>query len=106
MTAEAQTKTYGSADPSLSYSVSGLQLSDKEADVLTGLLARVAGENVGSYAIGQGGLAADANYTLSFTGSDLTITPATLSVTAEAQTKTYGSADPSLRLQRHERTCN
>ena len=63
---------------------------------MTGLLARVAGENVGSYAIGQGGLAADANYTLSFTGGDLTITPATLSVTAEAQTKTYGSADPSL----------
>ena len=31
-----------------------------------------------------------------FTGSTLTITPATLTVTANPQTKVYGQADPAL----------
>ncbi len=96
VTADAQNKVYGAADPLLSYSVSGLQFSDTEAAVLTGLIARAAGEDVGSYAIGQGSLAANANYTLSFTGANLAITPATLTVTADAQSKVYGAADPLL----------
>jgi hypothetical protein len=96
ISANAQTKVYGDADPTLSYQVSGLKFSDAEADVLTGLLHRAAGENVGAYAIDQGSLAANANYSLSFQGNDLTITPATLTVTAKAQTKAYGDADPAL----------
>ena len=51
---------------------------------------------MGSYAIGQGSLKANDNYTISFTGSSLTITPATLSVTADAQSKVYGDDDPAL----------
>ena len=64
--------------------------------MLTGLLSRAAGEHVSSYAIGQGSLVADTDYTISFTGSSLAITPATLSVTANAQTKVYGAGDPAL----------
>ena len=41
-----------------------------------GALARDAGEAPGQYAIGQGTLDASANYTLTFVGSTLTITPA------------------------------
>src|SRR5258708_9142840 len=37
------------------------------------------------------------NYTISFTGSYLTITPATLTVKANPQTKVYGQADPTPR---------
>ena len=48
------------------------------------------------YAITQGTLAADSNYTIGFTGGTLTITPATLTVTANPQTKVYGQADPAL----------
>src|SRR5208337_1568167 len=94
--ANAQTNVYGAADPALTYVASGFQFSDTEATVLSGALARAAGEHVGSYAIGQGTLAADSDYTISFTGSTLTITPATLTVTADAQTKVYGHADPAL----------
>ena len=94
--ANAQTNVYGAADPALTYVASGFQFSDTEATVLSGALARAAGEHVGSYAIGQGTLAADSDYTISFTGSTLTITPATLTVTADAQTKVYGQADPAL----------
>ena len=35
---------------------------------LSGSLSRAAGETVASYAIGQGTLAANANYTISYTG--------------------------------------
>ena len=89
------------ADPTLTYQVSGLQLSDHEADVLSGLLSRVAGAHVASspYAITQGLLTADSDYTIRFTGSALTITPATLSVAADSQTKVYGAADPALTYQ-------
>ena len=41
-----QTKVYGQADPSLSYVPSGFQFSDNAAGVVTGALARVAGEAV------------------------------------------------------------
>src|SRR5262249_61164997 len=44
----------------------------------------------------QGTLAANSNYTISFTANTLTITPATLTVTANPQTKGYGDADPAL----------
>src|SRR5262249_57811558 len=44
----------------------------------------------------QGTLAANSNYTISFAGNSLTITPATLTVTANPQTKGYGDADPAL----------
>ena len=36
------------------------------------------------------------NYAISYTGANLSITPATLSITANAQTKAYGVNDPSL----------
>ena len=97
--ANSQTKVYGSADPALTYAASGFQYADTVATVLTGGLARVSGENVGSYAINQGALTANDNYTINFTGSSLAITPTTLSVVANPQTKVYGSADPALTYQ-------
>src|SRR6185369_4094803 len=44
ITAQAQSKTYGAADPDLSYGVSGLLLGDNAATVLTGALSRNPGE--------------------------------------------------------------
>ena len=95
VTANAQSKVYGAADPALTYTNGGLQAGDTNA-VFTGGLVRVAGQNVGSYAINQGTLSAGANYTISYTGNNLTITPYLLTVTANAQTKVYGAADPAL----------
>jgi hypothetical protein len=99
VTADAQAKVYGAADPMLAYGVSGLQFSDTASSVLTGGLARAAGEHAGSYAIGQGSLGADGDYTISFTGDSLSITPAPLTITADARTKVYGGADPALTYQ-------
>ena len=70
-----QKKTYGENDPvSLSYTVTG---ADNEAITveLTGALERVAGENAGTYAIRQGTLTANDNYSIIYTSADFTIEP-------------------------------
>ncbi|MGN2376202.1 MBG domain-containing protein, partial [Sphingobacterium spiritivorum] len=94
VTADAKTKVYGTADPALSYKVTGMVNNDA-ATVVTGTLKRSAGENVGTYAISNNDLAAS-NYTITYMGSDLTITKANLTVTADAKTKVYGTTDPAL----------
>lgn len=92
VTAEAKSKTYGDADPELTYKVDGL----KPRDNITGSLTREIGENVGSYDITQGTLAASNNYKLKFVPAKLTITKAALTVTPDAKSKTYGETDPEL----------
>ncbi len=71
-----RTKVYGDADPSLTYQVSGLKNGDTAGAVLNGGgLVRVSGENVGNYAIQQGGLGlVSGNYDLAYQGNNLTIT--------------------------------
>ena len=71
VTAAAKTKTYGDADPSLTYTVSPALIS---GDAFTGSLSRAAGENISAYAINQNTLALNGNYTLTYAGADLTIT--------------------------------
>jgi hypothetical protein len=92
--ADPETKVFGAADPTLAYTASGFQFSDSAATVLTGSLARAAGETVsgGPYAIGQGTLTANSNYTISLTGSSLSITPATPGVTISDPGGTYTGA--------------
>ncbi|WP_121358509.1 MBG domain-containing protein [Pseudomonas aeruginosa] len=98
--ADAKTKVYGDADPSLTYQVSGLKNGDSAGSILTGGLNRAAGENVGVYGINQGDLALNSgNYDLSYQGNNLTITKALLNVIADAKTKVYGDADPALTYQ-------
>ena len=109
VTANQETKAYGTADPALTDSVTGLvnttidgvTIDDTTATVLSGALARAqfgtaAGERVGDYAITLGTLAADSNYTIAFTGSTVATTPAALSVAVDPQTKVYGTTDPAL----------
>ncbi len=70
----------------------------QQADVL--LEYFVVRENVGVYGINQGDLALNSgNYDLSYQGNNLTITKALLNVIADAKTKVYGDADPSLTYQ-------
>ena len=92
VTAEAKSKIYGDADPELTYTVEGLVGSD----TLSGALSRASGENVGTYAITQGTLNAGGNYTVTFNGANLTIAQASVTVTAENKSKTYGEDDPAL----------
>jgi gliding motility-associated-like protein len=96
VTATAQSKIYGDADPSLSYTFTPALAA---GDSFSGSLTRTAGESVGTYAINQGTLSLSSNYTLTFTGANLTITTRDITVTANAQTKVYGQADPALTYQ-------
>jgi len=71
----AASKTYGDSDPTLTYNATGF-VNGESSSVLTGALARTAGETVsgGPYAINQGSLA-NSNYSISYTGATLTINP-------------------------------
>ncbi len=82
VSANPQTKVYGSTDPTLTYTETGLANGDP--DPLTGTLTRTPGETVagGPYAIAQGTLAsANGNYTISYTGNNLTITAKPITIT-------------------------
>ncbi|MEI7841229.1 MAG: MBG domain-containing protein, partial [Methylococcaceae bacterium] len=92
--ADAQTKIYGDADPVFSYTATGFKLTDNES-VLIGSLTRAEGETVASYAI-SGDFFVNPNYAITFTPANLAITPAALTIAADAQTKIYGDADPVL----------
>src|SRR5205085_148081 len=91
VTADAQTKVYGDADPILTFTG-----TLHGTDSFTGSLTRVAGENVGTYAITEGTLSAGSNYALTFVGANLTISARPVTVSADAKSKTYGDADPIL----------
>jgi hypothetical protein len=98
VTADPKGKVYGDADPALTWQVTdggGLVPGDS----FTGSLTRVAGENAGAHAILQSTLTAGANYNLTYTGADLTISPKAITVTADAKGKVYGDADPGLTWQ-------
>ena len=95
VTAEAKSKTYGEADPALTYTSSGLVGSD----TLTGALTREAGENAGTYAIGQGTLTAGDNYTISYTGANFTINKAAITITADDKSSKYGEDIAELTYQ-------
>jgi gliding motility-associated-like protein len=93
ITADSKTKVYGDADPALTYTFTPALVA---GDAFTGALSRTAGENAGVYPIGQGTLALNSNYTVSYTGNNLSITQKTITVTVDAKTKVYGDADPAL----------
>jgi hypothetical protein len=90
-----QGKTYGDEDPPLTYDAVGLA----EGDVLTGALARLAGEDAGEYAFVLGTLDAGPEYALTIAPNPepFTIAPRTVTVTPSAnQKKVFGDADPDL----------
>jgi hypothetical protein len=99
VTANAATKTYGTADASvLTYSAAGYLAGDSAANApMSGSLAHTGGENVGTgYTITQGSLLNQMGYGITFTGNTLIITPALLTVTANATSKVLNTADPLL----------
>ena len=96
--ANPQSKLFGTSDPALTFSVTGLVnnpalgIADTAGAVLSGALTRASGETVlgGPYAITQGTLAANGNYTLSsFTGNTLAITPLGITGSIMAANKVY-----------------
>ena len=96
VTADARSRTYGDANPALTYAAPDLL----PGDMLTGALATGATtlSGVGTYAIVRGTLA-NPNYAISYAGADLTITARPISITADARTRVYGDANPALTWQ-------
>jgi uncharacterized repeat protein (TIGR01451 family) len=82
VTADAKTKVAGEFDPSLTYNITSGSLAF--SDAFNGALIRDPGEEAGVYAIRQGTLALDSNYTLTYVGANLTILPASVNTASIA----------------------
>ena len=91
ITAKSASKTYGNTDPALTYQLTGNLYN---GDTLSGALSRVAGENVGSYAILQNTLGAGSNYTNTYQGANLRILQRYLLVLANNASRSYGQTNP------------
>ncbi len=101
ITPDSKAKTYGSANPALTATITGFLAGDTLAGAVTGtpLLSTTATANsaVGDYSIigASGSLASDFNYGFQFANGTLHIDPATLTYTAKAASRTYGFANPA-----------
>ena len=100
VTAEAKTKKYGEANPTLTFNYSGWMNGDTEAVLDTkptvattvGLTTAV-GPHTGAITVSGG---VDNNYNFTYVPADFTVTKAMLTATAVAKTKVYGEANPTL----------
>ncbi len=100
VTADDQTKVYGSANPTLTVSYSGFVNSDTPASLTTAptaTTAATAASPVNTYVITPaGGVSPD--YAFAYHTGTLTITPKGLTITANDKTKVYGAANPTLTV--------
>ncbi len=97
VTASSGSSTYGATPPTITPSVSGLQNGETVAD-LTGLTCSTtatASSPVGAYDSSCSG-AVDGNYTIGYVDGSVTVTPATVTVTASSGSSTYGAAPPTI----------
>jgi hypothetical protein len=97
ITADAKSKLYGAADPTLTYTLTGLLNGDSKSVVSEVTLSTATGAaaTAGTHAItATGGTAA--NYTITGVNGTLTVSRAPLIVMAANQSKVYGAADPTL----------
>ena len=98
ITASSDMAVYGSAPPSVTPIVLGLQNGENSSvlgSALTCTTDAVSSSPVGSYTTQCSG-AADSNYAISYANGTTTITSAPLSITASSGTMTYGGAVPAI----------
>ena len=89
ITAENKTKVYGTANPTLTYTYSGLVNGDLATITWpTIITAALPNSSVGVYPIIPSA-AIDPNYTISYVNGSLTVTKAPLTITAKPHTITY-----------------
>jgi gliding motility-associated-like protein len=95
VTADTKSKVYGDADPTLTYTITGLV----GTDALTGAPDRASGENTGTYTINQGALSGGNNYTINYTGNNFVITKAILTARADDKAICFGTSLPAFTIQ-------
>lgn len=96
--AVSKSKTYGDLDPAFTYTSipdDGEELANGLRVSFMGELERQPGEGVGTYIISRGTLS-NSNFNIVFQNGQLEITPLSVEVRANAQTKVYGELDPTL----------
>ena len=97
VTADDASQVYGNALPPFTASYNGFVNGDTPGS-LGGALSfstlATAASPTGTYTVTPSGLSSS-NYTISFVNGALTVTPAALTVTANAATKVYGLANPA-----------
>ena len=101
MTADAKTKTYGDADPALTYQITTGTLVS--GDAFTGALAARRRRERRHLRDHQGTLALGANYALTFVGANLTISQRAITVTADAEDQDLRRRRPGADLPDHHR---
>ncbi|MDR3741939.1 MAG: MBG domain-containing protein, partial [Terracidiphilus sp.] len=97
VTASAAAKTYGAANPTFTYTMTGFVNGDTQATATTGApsltTTATTSSSVGSYTItAAAGTLASTNYTFTYANGTLTVSVAPLTITASAQSKNYGAA--------------
>jgi len=102
VTADNDSRVYGAVDPTFTSTISGFVNGESFSSVgVTGdasvTTTATATSNVGTYAtIPTAGTLAATNYSFNtLVNGSLTITPATLTISANSATRLYGAADPS-----------
>lgn len=100
VTATSASRTYGAANAALGYTMTGFVGSDTQVTATTGAPSEATGATqssaVGSYPITiAGGTLASTNYTFAFVNGVLSVTPATLTATANSATRVYGATNPA-----------
>jgi alpha-tubulin suppressor-like RCC1 family protein len=99
-TADPKSKVYGNANPTLTISYTGFKGTDVIGVIDTKPVASTTAtttSNVGTYPISLTG-GTDNNYNIALVNGTLTITQATLTATAAAKSKTYGTANPAFTI--------
>ncbi|MDF2629263.1 MAG: hypothetical protein K0R39_3094, partial [Symbiobacteriaceae bacterium] len=100
VTAENKSRTYGAANPTLTASYSGFVFG-QDSTYLGGALSLTTAATTtsvpNSYAITVGGHTS-ANYDITFVPGTLTVSPAALTVKANNQNRTYGTANAALTV--------
>lgn len=91
ITANPITQVYDAAEKPLTYSLSENLVGN---DVLTGTLAREAGQLPGTYTISS--TLSHPNYDITYKEANYVITKKSITLTAHAKTKVYGAQDPAL----------
>ena len=96
ITADDKTQVYGGVQPGLTATYTGLVNGDTAAAIGGLSLATVpASSHVGSYVITATG-ATSGDYTISLHNGNLTVTRASLDITADDKTQVYGGVQPGL----------
>jgi hypothetical protein len=100
VSADDKTMVYGATVPALTDTITGF-VNDDTASVVSGAASlsttATSASAVGSYPIDVAlGTLSAANYKFTLVDGTLTVTPATLTVTADNQTMVYGAAVPAL----------